>query len=292
MSAVTAGDRSRARTATERAIDRAQARGTRPARGNRTGAGAEGPGRRLNNSHAHPDDARTMHDGPRRNQKGIAQETCPTITGERNTLREMYAQQCTRGHGGIQAAAHLRKLPDPNSFGVAEEAIASTATWPWYFCAWRTQGSLESQRRQADQGRRDESQYQNQIQPEPTTRHRVTSVFALIAVVSSLCRHLPSAPAGSSETDYTIQGPGGRKPKDQRFWFPSGVGCLVVDPTLSSLAPQELSPCRSRHENNHLIYQKGCEGQLPGGIHRQVFEWNSAVAGLDWPPCSGTCPGQ
>ncbi len=56
-----------------------------------TGAGVERQGRRRNNSQAQPVAERTMQDGPLRDQKGIARETSPTITGERDTSREMRA---------------------------------------------------------------------------------------------------------------------------------------------------------------------------------------------------------
>jgi hypothetical protein len=160
-----------------------------------------------------------MQNGPLRDQKGIAKETSPTITGERNTVREMRAQQCTRVHGGIQPAAHLRKLPVPHALSASEDAAAKTPALTRNFSAWRTRDSLASQRRQADPSRRNQSQSQSQIkiQPEPTTRHGVTSVYAHIAVVSSLCRHLPSAPAGSSKIDYTP--PGARRSKAKRLSF-------------------------------------------------------------------------
>jgi len=150
-----------------------------PPAGIATGASAEGQGCWLNNSHAQAHDARTTQDGPRRYQRGNTQETCPALTGERNTSREMDAQQCTRGYGGFWPAAPLRKLPvpGPHPLGDADKAVARTVAPTRIPRAWRTRNSLASQRRQVDQGRRDQSQ----IQPEPTTRHRVTSVFALIS---------------------------------------------------------------------------------------------------------------
>ena len=93
-------------------------------------------------------------------QRGNTQETCPTLTGERNTSREMDAQQSTRGYGGIWPAAHLRKLPVPHPLGDVDKAVARTvAVAPTRIPrAWRTRNSLASQRRQVDQGRRDQSQ--------------------------------------------------------------------------------------------------------------------------------------
>ena len=177
-------------------------------------------------------------------QRGNTQETCPTLTGERNTSREMDAQQSTRGCGGIWPAAHLRKLPVPHPLGDVDKAVARTvAVAPTRIPrAWRTRNSLASQRRQVDQGRRDQSQ--SQIQPEPTTRHRVTSVFALIAVVSSLCRHLPSAPAGRSAQDRSHH-PGARRSKAKRSSFlvrkRRWLSCGRSDPEATP-APCELTP--------------------------------------------------
>jgi hypothetical protein len=177
-------------------------------------------------------------------QRGNTQETCPTLTGKRNTSREMDAQQSTRGYGGIWPAAHLRKLPvpHPHPLGDAYKAVARTVAPTRIPRAGRTRNSLASQSRQVDQGRRDQSQ--SQIQPEPTTRHRVTSVFALIAVVSSLCRHLPSAPAGRSAQDRSHH-PGARRSKAKRSsflvrkrrWLSCGRSAPEATP-----APCELTP--------------------------------------------------
>jgi len=154
----------------------------------------------------------------------------------------MYAQQCTRGHGGIRTAARLRKLPGPHPLKDADKAIARTVEPTRISPAWRTRNLLASQELQADQGRRDQSQ--SQIQPEPTTHHQVTSVFALIAVVSSLCRHLPSAPAGRSARDRSHH-PGARRSKAKRSSFLVSkrrwLSCGRSDPEATP-APCELTP--------------------------------------------------
>jgi hypothetical protein len=156
----------------------------------------------------------------------------------------MDAQQCTRGYGGIWPAAHLRKLPvpGPHPLGDDDKAVARTVAPTRIPRAWRTRNSLASQRLQADQSRRDQNQ--GQIQPEPTTRHRVTSVFALIAVVSSLCRHLPSAPAGRSARDRSHH-PGARRSKAKSSSFlvrkRRWLFCGRSDPEATP-APCELTP--------------------------------------------------
>ena len=193
--------------------------------------------------------------------------------------------------GNVRAAMHSGTWRNPNGTpssqavcpapsGVAHKAVARTAATTWYLRAGRTRSSPASQKRQPEQGRRDQSQCQNQIPPEPTTRHRVTSVFAIIAVVSSLCRHLPSAPAGRSKP---ITPPWSQAVESQefhRFSFPSGLGCLLIDsipkqPCLSGIIPH----AGSGHGNNHLIYQKGGGGQSPADCFIDQEGWVSKGGG-------------
>ena len=75
--------------------------------------------------------------------------------------------------------------------------------------------SRAGQDRQADQSQQDQGR--SQAEPEPPKDHRVTSVFALIAIVSSLFRHLPSAPVRGSIRDRSPH-PEARRSKAKGSW--------------------------------------------------------------------------
>jgi len=75
----------------------------------------------------------------------------------------------------------------------------------------------------------------NQSQPL-TTRSPLSSRSLRLSVhCVGICH--PRRPGGPLETDHTTLAPGGRKLKDHRFSLASGVGCLVVDPTLKQPPP-------------------------------------------------------
>ena len=75
----------------------------------------------------------------------------------------------------------------------------------------------------------------NQSQPLATGSPRSSRSLRLSVHCVGICH--PRRPGGPLETDHTTQAPGGRKLKDHRFSFASGVGCLVVDPTLKQPPP-------------------------------------------------------
>ena len=70
----------------------------------------------------------------------------------------------------------------------------------------------------------------NQSQPLATGSPLSSRSSRLSVHCVGICH--PRRPGGPLETDHTTQAPGGRKLKDHCFSFASGVGCLVVDPTL------------------------------------------------------------
>ena len=180
-----------------------------------------------------------MRHGPRRNHEGIAQETRPTITGERNALREMR----TAMHPGTCRNLHQR--------------LASLAACPALSRRGRQSGC---RKRRIDPLQPGLANTKFASNPEPPDRKRPSRSEPVPD--STRANHLPpshlclrahcgcqfivsaSAIRAGQEVQDGLHYPGARRSKARyhRSSIPSGAGRSMVDPTPNYLASRELSP--------------------------------------------------